>query len=139
MRGMRVLLIVLTAFLGLTAVAGGVALLTGFNAPPVADLEGSLFGSYAIPGLALLVLVGGGGCAAALLTLRQHRLAVPACVAAGGTIVIFEIVEVLSIGSDPGVARNLQILYGALGLAIVVLALALRARETRGRGDGRVK
>ena len=126
MNGLRVTLIVLTALLGLTAIAGGIALLAGINAPPVDELEGSRFDSYVIPGLALLVLVGGGGCAAALLTWRRHRLAPLVAGAAGAMIIVFEVVEILTIGSDPGVARNLQVFYLSVGVLIIVLSLVLR-------------
>lgn len=61
------------------------------NAPPTSYLEGTPFGSYVLPGLALLVLV-------------------------------FEIVEVMTIGSDPGVAGNLQVFYFLLGFVITLLA-----------------
>ncbi len=70
----RIVLIVLTAFLALTAIAGGAALAAGINAPPPEQLRGSLFTSFLIPGLALLVLVGGSALAAAILLLRRHPL-----------------------------------------------------------------
>jgi hypothetical protein len=120
---LRIALIVLDGFLALTALAGGVALLIGVAAPPVEQLAGSPFKDYTIPGLALLVLVGGGALAAAIMTLRRNPLAPLASASAGGMIMFFEIVEVFSIGSEPGVARNLQVFYFGLGLIIVVLAL----------------
>jgi hypothetical protein len=41
---------------------------------------------------------------------------------AGVMIMGFEIVEVLVVGSDPGLARNLQVFYFTLGLLIAALA-----------------
>ena len=120
----RRVLVILDAFLAFTAIAGGVGLLTGLIAPPIADLEGSPFGTYVIPGLALLVLVGGGALAAAIMTVRRHRLASAASAGTGAMIVVFEIVEIAAIGSDPGVARNLQVFYLLLGSVIVLLAIA---------------
>jgi hypothetical protein len=38
-------------------------------------------------------------------------------------------VEVLVIGSEPGLARNLQVFYFTLGLVIAILAAALWAIE----------
>lgn len=66
---MRRILIALHGFLAITATGGGcgLGLLTGTGAPPVEMLAGSLFASYAIPGLALLVVVGGLASSAALL------------------------------------------------------------------------
>jgi hypothetical protein len=124
---LRVLLIILAFFLSLTAFAGGIGLLANLNAPPVEMLKGSPFIDYTIPGLALFVLVGGGGLAGAILLLRRHPLSIPAAGAAGIMIIFFEIVEVLVIGSEPGVARTLQIFYFSLGLVIVLLAAALWA------------
>jgi hypothetical protein len=40
-------------------------------------------------------------------------------------------VEVLVIGSEPGLARNLQVFYFTLGLVIAILAAALWAIEHR--------
>jgi len=118
----HILLIVLDAFLALTAVAGGLGLVTGTLAPSVQLLQGSPFSSYTVPGLALLVLVGGSALVATFLLLRLPPLGVLASGIAGVMIMGFEIVEVLVIGSDPGLARNLQFFYFTLGLVIAVLA-----------------
>jgi NADH:ubiquinone oxidoreductase subunit 6 (subunit J) len=135
-RMLRILLVVLDGFLGLTAIAGGVGLLAGINAPSTADLAGSLFSDYTIPALALLVIVGGAGVVSTVMTLRKHRYAALASGAAGVVILIFEIVEVLAIGSPPGVARTLQIFYFALGLLIILLALALWSSQRRSLAAG---
>jgi hypothetical protein len=121
-RVLRFLLLSLLAFLALTAVAGGLGLLGGLVAPPAELLSGTPFGSYLVPGLALLLLVGGGAALAAVLVWRRHRLGLAAALAAGLMILVFEAVEVWAIGSDPGVARNLQQLYVGVGAGIVLLA-----------------
>ncbi len=123
-QAMRILLIILTSFLGLTAIAGGVGLLAGVAAPPVEALSGSPFKDYTLPGLALLILVGGSGLAAAYLTARRSQYAPLACAAAGAIIVIYEVVEILVIGSPPGVARNLQIFYFTLGVLILLFSFS---------------
>lgn len=130
------MLIMLDAFLAITAVAGGIGLLTGAISLEVALLQGSLFRSYVIPGLALLLLVGGSALLATGLLLRLPALGVLASGAAGAIIMIFELVEVLVIGSDPGLARNLQIFYFTLGLLIVLLASALWVAQRKGRLSG---
>jgi hypothetical protein len=101
------------------------------NAPSIELLKGSLFKDYTIPGLALLVIVGGGALVATILLLRRHPSGVLASGAAGAVIIGFEIVEVLVIGSQPGIARNLQVFYFTLGLLILLLAAALWATEHR--------
>jgi hypothetical protein len=120
---LRIILIVLTAFLGLTAMLGGLALVANFYAPPVEQLEGSIFNNFVIPGLALLVVVGGSGALAAYLLIRKSRFALLAAVAAGFIIMFFEFVEVLSIGSPPGAALMLQLVYYGLGTLIVATGM----------------
>jgi hypothetical protein len=64
----RIALVVAEAFVGLWAVIGGVALVTGaipFISFPLALLQGTPFRDYTIPGLALLILVGGSSLFAA--------------------------------------------------------------------------
>lgn len=117
----RRLLVITDTFLAFTAVAGGIGLLTGANAPPVALLAGSVFPEYTIPGLALMILVGGSSAIAALLTARDHPFAALASVAAGLAIVVFELVEIMAIGSPPGMARTLQVFYLALGGLILLI------------------
>lgn len=123
------------AFLSLTAVGGAIALLFGFAAPPLEMLSGSVFSSYLIPGLALLILVGLGALAAMVLLSRKHRWSVQAALGSAATILIFETVEVISIGSPPGVARNLQILYFSLGGFVAVLAASHLFRNRRSMGN----
>jgi hypothetical protein len=125
----RIGLIVLNAFLGLSAIAGGVGLLGGGLQFPIEWLQGSPFHSYTIPGLALMILVGGSALVAAAVVARRHELAGAASAAAGAMIVGFEIVEVLVVGSQPGVMRSLQLFYIALGLFIIMLAAPLLFRQ----------
>jgi hypothetical protein len=130
-KALRNLLIVLDAFLAVTAVAGGIGLLAGANTPALEWLEGSLFRTYTIPGLALLVIVGGCALAATALMLRRHPWGALTSGLAGMMIMSFEIVEVLVIGSPPGIARILQVFYFALGLLSVVVAAGMWATERR--------
>jgi hypothetical protein len=118
----RVILIILEAFLAVTAVAGGIGLISGSLNPGLALLKGSPFNDYTIPGLALAILVGGGATVATILMIRRHPWAVYSCALSGGVIMFFEIVEVLVVGSDPGIARNLQMFYFGYGLVLVLLA-----------------
>jgi hypothetical protein len=116
-----------------TAVAGGIGLLTGAISMPVDMLARSPFRNYKAPGLALLGLVGGTASSAAVMTARRQRLGAIVSADAGAMIVGFEIVEVLVIGSRAGVARALQTFYFAFGGVLLALALpqALARREAR--------
>lgn len=130
----RYTLIVFNAFLAVTAIGGGIGLISGSIAPGLELLAGSPFQSYTLPGLALLVLVGGSALLATVLMLRRSRWGVLASGITGMMIIIFEIVEVLVIGSDPGIARTLQLFYFVLGALIVALAAALWFAQRSG-GD----
>jgi hypothetical protein len=122
-KALHIVLVVLTFFLALTAALGGIALLANFNTPPVAMLQGSPFRNYAIPGLALMLIVGGSALLAAIQLLRKSKYAVLCAATAGVIIMFFEFVEALVIGSPAGAARMLQIIYFGLGTLIVVAAM----------------
>jgi hypothetical protein len=130
-RILRIALIILDAFLALTAFAGGIGLLTGAAAPSTDLLKGSPFSSYTIPALSLFVIVGGCALAATILLLRWYPQAALVALASGVIIIGFEIVEVLVIGSDEGLARNLQVFYFTLGLVIAVIAAVMLFTERR--------
>jgi hypothetical protein len=119
----RVILIILTAFLFLTTFLGGIGLMVNLIEMPVELLEGSPFGDYIIPGLALSVIVGGSALVAAILLIRKNRFYILASTTAGIVIMFFEFVEVMIIGSPAGIARTLQIFYFALGTLIVVASM----------------
>jgi len=124
-------LIILTSFLALTAIGGGIGLLTGLNAPPLVFLDGSPFSSYLIPGLALLILIGGAAAFASIMVIRNHRYAWTAAVSSAPAVVVFEIVEVTYIGSPEGIARNLQVFYFLYGIILGILGFVYRASSRR--------
>jgi len=122
-RVLYTLLIILGVFLALSAVPGGIALLIGFNAPPVSQLSGSVFRDFTIPGLTLLFLVGGSAILATLLLVRKHRFALPSAFASGLIVMCFEFVEVLAIGSPPGPGRIMQALYFGVGVGLATASV----------------
>ncbi len=127
----RILLVILEGFLALTAIGGGIGLLTGILAMPVTYLAGSMFTSFLIPGLSLMVIVGGLALAGAFLAVRRHPYAAAVTAASGIVIIVFELVEVMVIGSPAGLARNLQVFYFSLGLLILLISLAPLAQLRR--------
>ena len=122
-RFVHILLIVLAGVLGLSAVPGGITLLLGFYAPPVEQLKGSVFADFTIPGLTLLLLVGGSAVLATVLLVRRSRFGALSAALAGAIVMSFEFVEVLAIGSPPGPARVMQLLYFGVGLSLVAISL----------------
>ena len=121
----RKVLIALNSFLAITAIGGGLGLLTGFGAPPVELLQTSVFSSYLIPGLTLLLIVGGVSSIAVISLVRKHKWGKFISLLSASAILIFEIVEVIVIGSPEGAGRNLQIFYFALGFIIAILSVTL--------------
>ncbi len=122
---LRISLITLLFFLAITAILGGIALMANFYTPPVEFLQGSVFTSFALPGLALAAVVGGSGLFAAILLLRKSQYAIMSAATAGIIIMFFEFVEVLIIGSPAGPSRFMQILYFGLGTAIEVASMGM--------------
>jgi hypothetical protein len=120
-----VILIVLTGFLGIGAILGGIALMTSFYAPPLEMLTGSIFPSFFLPGLALTALVGGSGLAAMILLIRKHPFGVLIALTAGIIIMFFEFIEVLVIGMQAGPSQFMQVFYFMLGTLICVFAVGI--------------
>jgi hypothetical protein len=135
-RAERVALAILDGFLGVTAALGGICLLlrVPFVTPPTDLLAGSPFGSYTIPGLALLVLVGGGGLLATALVLRHSPWGATASILAGLMILAFEAVELAVIGFT-----GLLAFYLLLGLLILALAARLWPVEQAGSVRGHLR
>lgn len=127
----RILLLIVLAFVGVTAVAGGVALTLGaivpslatVLSPPVAYLHGSPFSSYLVPGLILAVVLGGVHLVAFWMLLRRHPSALFAAAVAAFDTAIWIFVELVIIPFS-----FLQALYFVASLAefgLVLLALGL--------------
>lgn len=114
-----------TAFLGVTAVAGGVGLLSGTVSPGLEQLDGSPFGSYTVPGLVLLG-IGLVALAGAVLTYRRHDLGMWLAGSAGALIMAFETVQVVYIDF-----HILQPAYFALGTLMLLLAALATWRSER--------
>ena len=118
---LRTTLIVLEIIIGLAAVGGGVYALAGAAAVPREYLQGTPFRSYFVPGLVLLIVVGGSMLLAATLLLIDAPLARIVSLETGVILVAWIGVQVSLIGYR----HWLQPLMGFLGLVIVVLSFLL--------------
>jgi hypothetical protein len=133
----RIALVVIEAFIGLSAIQGGIALLRGAfdQVVPVAWLAGTPFSDYTIPGLVLVIVVGGSALLAAATVFIHREWAVLVSVLAGLLMAGYEVVEAVSLDSKVGnvlpSVLELQLLYFVLGLAIFGLAGSLWMREYR--------
>lgn len=125
-RVLRLALLVLHAFVAVTALGGGLALIIGslvpslrtVLVPPEQYLEGSPFASYLVPGLTLLVLVCGSQAAAFVAVLRHSRWAATASASAGIVCTGWIFVQMVYIPFSV-----LQALYFAVGLAQLGLTM----------------
>jgi len=129
---------VIELFVGLWAVIGGVGLVTGtipFLRMPVEYLQGTPFSDYTIPGLLLLLVVGGSFLFAAATTITGREVGVLASALAGLTVIGFEAVEAPIIDRYTTVLATSvpqQVLMVALGLVCFGLAASLWRAEYRG-------
>lgn len=136
-KAIRILLLVIEAIIGLGAIGGGIAILTGAFDQwlPLAWLQGTPFTDFTIPGLTLLIVMGGGMllAAATILIKREWTLILSAVM--GLAMIGFEIVEVATIDRYPDaiIPSTLaqQGLMSLLGLVIFGLASFLWFSEYR--------
>lgn len=135
----RITLVVMELFVGLWAVIGGVGLVTGaipFLQMPVEYLQGTPFSDYTIPGLLLLIVVGGSFLFAAATILTGREVGVLASALAGLIVIGFEVVEIPIIDRYANalpIAVPQQALMTVFGLVIFGLAVYLWMTEYRGQ------
>jgi len=124
-------LFALVVFQAISGLAGGIGLVgdpSGANVQlPIGWLTGTPFSSYLIPGLILLLILGVGPLIVSVGLWRKCRWATPAAMAIGIALVIWIVVEIGMIGyiHNP----PLQLIYGLLGVGILVLAAVQWYRE----------
>jgi len=129
-RSERFALIGLVGFGGVSALAGSYGLLAGSLGMEQGVLDGSPFTSFTIPALILGSVVGGSQLVALVGLLRHRGWSVIGAGAAGCIMTGWIVGEILLLGSDPGMMRNLQGIYLLLGLLEAALA-ALLLRRTQ--------
>ncbi len=136
-KAIRIILVVIEAIIGLGAIGGGIAILTGVFDQwfQLSWLQGTPFSDYTVPGLVLLVVIGGGMLLAAATTFLQREWAVLLSAAMGLIMIGFEIFEVAIIDRNaqaviPSTIGQ-QVLMSGLGLVIFALASYLWMSEYR--------
>lgn len=133
-RWTRIVLTVLTALVGITAIAGGVALIVGAATSSTAGgavpdrsyLGGSPFTSYIVPGVVLAVIVGGTHLLAALLVGRGSPSGPFAAAVAGFGLLIWIFVQMMFIPFS--VLQAIYFVTGLAELGFVLLGLGLLRR-----------
>lgn len=119
----RVLLAAVGVFVGVGALYGGVNLIVdaeGFGME-ASWLEGTPFSDYTVPGIALLVMIGGGMLVAAGLAVLGSEYAAIAAVVMGVTTLGFLTVETFVIGYEG--SRQLPLVATITVAALVLVGL----------------
>jgi hypothetical protein len=129
-------LALLDGFVALTSIIFGAGLVARVVPLPARWLYGTPLSDYTFLGLTMLLIVGGSSLIAAILTFAEHDAGLLLSAIAGLLLAGFEVVEVSLI--DPNLERwvivvvPLQLLYSALAVSIMGLALLLRRRTSHG-------
>ncbi len=115
----------LHAFMSVGAIAGGLALIAGVSGMPERYIDGSPFSSYAIPGLALAVIVGGSSLLAAWNVWQHRAEALHLSLLASLVLTGWFVVQIAAVG----LISWLQPVLIALLIVQAGLALQLRFRQ----------
>ena len=115
----RIALLILTWFVGLGAIAGGIGLIVeaDLGMDPTL-LDGTPFTSFVVPGYILLLAVGGTNVVAGTLLLIEHEQASSFSFLAGAVLTVWIAVQVVMIG----MVSILQPAYFAFGLMTMAFA-----------------
>jgi len=126
-KAIRIVVGVLTAFVALTAIGGGAALVSGLEADrfPLAWLDGTPFTSYTGPGLILALIVGGSALIATLITFRGRQSGAGSSMVSGVLLAGFVAVEALILKQIPHGPTAMEIIYFVVGAAIFGLGMYL--------------
>jgi hypothetical protein len=116
----RYVLGVLLAFLALNAFAGGYYAIGGAKDVPMEWLHGSAFSTYFIPGVVLLVLVGGSAALAAIALFAGRESSFALGKVAGWILVFWMLAQLAIIGFVSWLQPAVVL------LAIAILTLAYR-------------
>lgn len=127
------LLLALVGLLGVSGLAGGTSLILdpsgGIVGLSTAELAGSPFGDYLVPGIVLFVVLGVVPLVVCYGLLRTRRWAWPATIGVGIALALWVLVEALVIGFG----ERLQIPHLLQAVAIVGLAVVPSVRAALGR------
>lgn len=118
----RRLVVALSLFSGLSAIAGGTGLLSwsrGSEFYPLELLRYTPFRTFVVPGVILAGLIGGTSLACCVLAWRRARAAIDATIIAGAALTIW-------IAAESAMFRQvvwLTFLYGGLGVAMLAFGV----------------
>nr|WKN34602.1 hypothetical protein K4G66_19710 [Tunicatimonas sp. TK19036] len=122
----RMIALVLTVFISLTSIGGGVAILVGLDEFPAAWLEGTLFPDYTIPALILVTVVGGSSFLATILLVKKSNLMGLVAIFSGVMMMGYISAEVLILKQETLGPTLIEVFYFVLGLLIIGLGIYIR-------------
>jgi len=130
----RIALLALDGFAALTAIGGGIALMTGLEGDrfPLEMLRGTPFSSYLLPGLILAVCVGGSAGVAAVAILRSPPVGAAASLLAGVVMMGWIAGEILLL-DQPSEPTGIEAFYFVLSLLMAGVGLLVWQVERRKR------
>ncbi|QUR65725.1 hypothetical protein [Mycobacterium spongiae] len=124
--GIQVALVVLDAFVAITAIGGGIALAVGLegNRFPAQWLRRTPFRSYRVPGLILAIAVGGSALAAAIVTWLEPSIGAWVSIGAG-LVLTGQILSELALLDQPTRPTKTEVFYLSISAAIVLISVQI--------------
>ena len=122
-RGARLILAAIELLVAIPAVPSGVALVRDGMGLDTAWIDHTLLPDYTIPGVLLMVVIGGGMALAAAATVTRPRLARPAALWAGLVLLAWLAIETLMLGWHGGPQLGLDAAYGVFGVCLTAAGL----------------
>lgn len=123
---------ILLLFTGITAISGGVALVIDTTGETIQfpqeardAIHNSIFGSFLIPGLCLMLLIGVAAIVVAIGALKKSALYPYGLLYMGTALLIWLSVQLVFIEDR----SPLQVLYGVLGLIFIFIAVAIKNNQ----------
>jgi hypothetical protein len=128
---LRILIVVITSLIALTAIGGGIAILTGVDEFPLEWLRGTPFMDYTIPALILVIVVGGSALVAAITVTARLTIGVFASIVAGLMMAGYVGVEVLILKQVPPGPTFIEGMYFLLGVLVFDLGILFMRSKRR--------
>lgn len=129
MKILRASIVVITAFIALTAIGGGIAILLEVDEFPLEWLRDTPFEDYTIPALILAIVVGGSSLIAGIAVVLRSGFAALASMVAGVVMAGYIVIEVLILKQVPPGPTFIEAMYFVLGLSVFLLGTTLRRTE----------
>lgn len=124
----HIALVVLDLFVAVTAIGGGIALVTGLEGDRFspAILRNTPFRGFVGPGLILAIAVGGSAAVATALTITDRETGAVVSILAGAILMGFIAIEARILADQDGWSKT-EIVYFVTGLLMAVLGAVVWA------------